>query len=533
MEYWSSRLMFLITLVLLLSQSLIDSSTPSPSNNLLCHPAESSALLQFSNSFIINPSMFDFVMKPKTVSWKNGTDCCSWDGVSCDHISGHVIGLNLSSSGLQGPLHSNSTLFSLPHLQTLILDHNNFSCSPIPPEIGSFPNMKTLSLFFANFSGYVPEEISHLSKLSYLTICGNFDDSHLLMGPFVLKKMLQNFTNLMELIMINIDMSGVELVSSFMNVSSSLTTLDLSWCGLRGKFPEYVFRLPNLQELALGTNPYSPFSGNLTGSLPMFNWSSPLSFKGSSNNAMLTNLTQLVELISLCIDSNNLGGQIPLFFLNLQQLAFLDLSRNNFAGKIPEFPKANSSQSPLQLNLRALSIFDNLLSESIPSWIPNSIFQQKNLLHLDLSHNNLDGVLELNKFSMLKNLQSLDLSFNNFTVSTHKYTNNDSFPQLSDLGLASCNIREFPYFLKNMKSLQTLQLSQNQIQGRIPEWLWNEGTCSLSRLNISHNFLTSVQKIPCKSLDTVDLRSNMIQGPLPTVPPSVTIFFISNNALSG
>ncbi|XP_062078791.1 receptor-like protein 6 [Humulus lupulus] len=366
MEYWSSCLMFLLTLVLLLSQSLIDSSTPSPSNNFLCHPAESSALLQFSNSFIINPSLFDWLgrMNPKTVSWKNGTDCCSWDGVSCDHISGHVIGLNLSSSGLQGPLHSNSTLFSLPHLQTLILDYNNFSCSPIPPEIGSFANMKTLSLSSANFAGYIPEEISHLSKLSHLTIYGDFADCHFLMGPFVLKKMLQNFTNLMELTMNKIDMSGVELVSSFMNVSSSLTTLDLHQCGLRGKFPENVFRLLNLQELSLGINPYSPFSGNLTGSLPMFNWSSPLryldlshtkisidlphmcssakslqilllsncSFKGSSNSAMLTNLTQLVELNDLIIDSSNLGGQIPLFFLNLQQLAFLDLSRNNFAG---------------------------------------------------------------------------------------------------------------------------------------------------------------------------------------------------------
>ncbi|XP_062081251.1 receptor-like protein 6 [Humulus lupulus] len=551
MEYWSSCLMFLLTLVLLLSQSLIDSSTPSPSNNFLCHPAESSALLQFINSFIINP---------KTVSWKNGTDCCLWDGVSCDHISGHVIGLDLSSGGLQGPLHSNSALFSLIHLQTLILDFNDFSCSPIPPEIGSFANMKTLSLFFANFSGYIPEEISHLSKLSHLTIFGNIDDCHFLMGPFVLKKMLQNFTNLMELTMNNIDMSGVELVSSFMNVSSSLTTLDLYQCGLRGKFPENVFRLPNLQELRLGINPYSPFSGNLTGSLPMFNWSSPLwyldlsdtkisidlpymcssakslqilflsncSFKGSSNSAMLTNLTQLVELSVLVINSNNFGGHIPLFFLNLQQLTILYLSGNNFVGKIPEFPKANSSQSPLQLNLEQLIISDNLLSESIPSWvyslphlkylglnnnkligpikefhskslvwlnlgsnklhgqIPNSIFQQKNLGNINLSHNSLDGVLELSKFSMLKNLRRLDLSFNNFTVSTNKYSNNDSFPQLFYLGLASCNISEFPYFLRNMKSLVI-----------------------------------------------VDLRSNMIEGPLPTVPPSMSIFFISNNALSG
>ena len=82
--------------------------------NPLCNPYESFALLQFSNSFSINQniSYSDNIVKyPKTVSWKNGTDFCSWDGVLCDSISGHVIGLNLSSSCLQGPLHSNSTLF--------------------------------------------------------------------------------------------------------------------------------------------------------------------------------------------------------------------------------------------------------------------------------------------------------------------------------------------------------------------------------------------------------------------------------------
>ncbi|GAU28280.1 hypothetical protein TSUD_256080 [Trifolium subterraneum] len=35
-------------------------------------------------------------------TWKNGTDCCSWNGVTCDTISGHVVGLNLGCEGIQG-----------------------------------------------------------------------------------------------------------------------------------------------------------------------------------------------------------------------------------------------------------------------------------------------------------------------------------------------------------------------------------------------------------------------------------------------
>ncbi|XP_062078778.1 receptor-like protein 54 [Humulus lupulus] len=600
MRHCSSLTTFLLIclVVLLLSQSLIHSLSPS---SQLCHPDESSALLQFRNSFSINIPIFFNEADLKTVSWKNGTDCCSWDGVLCDTFSGHVIGLNLSYSRLQGPLHSNSTLFSLRHIQTLILDYNDFYGSSIPPEFGSFLNMKRLSLYDANFTGYVPVEMSHLSKMTYLTLYSFSSSDNILLETSVLKRMLQNFTNLRELSLGYVNMSNVELASSFMNVSSSLKLLNLYYCGLQGKFPENVFRLPNLHQL------YLWYNHDLIGSMPTFNWSSPLryvdlsqtrisidfsylcasakslqslylkncSFIGSSYSAMWTNLPQLVQLTSLDLSYNNFGGQIPLLSLNLQHFIYLDLSNNNFVGNIPEFSKTNSTQSPPQLSLQHLSLSHNLLSESIPSWIyslpylvylgldnnklsgpilefqskslehfnlgsnklqgqiPNSVFQQSNLKWLDLSNNNLDGVLELNKYSMLKNLLSLELSFNNFTVASNKYANSDPFPQLSHLGLASCNISHIPHILKSMKRLNTLQLSYNQIHGRIPEWLWNEGTSSLSVLNISYNFLKHVERIPFKNLAYLDLRSNMIQGPLPIVPPLLRILLISNNHLSG
>ncbi|MCI38210.1 receptor-like protein kinase, partial [Trifolium medium] len=62
----------------------------------------------------------------KTATWKNGTDCCSWNGVTCDTISGHVVGLNLANEGIEGQLHPNSTLFHLPHLQSLDLSNIDF-----------------------------------------------------------------------------------------------------------------------------------------------------------------------------------------------------------------------------------------------------------------------------------------------------------------------------------------------------------------------------------------------------------------------
>jgi hypothetical protein len=109
----------------------------SPFMQPLCHHDDSSALLQFKKSLIINESAFVYRSNcQKVASWTvegDKSDCCSWDGVECDEHTGHVIGLNLSSSCLFGSINSNSSLFRLVHLQSLSLANNYFNGSHIPP----------------------------------------------------------------------------------------------------------------------------------------------------------------------------------------------------------------------------------------------------------------------------------------------------------------------------------------------------------------------------------------------------------------
>ncbi|KAL7249985.1 hypothetical protein ACSBR1_012052 [Camellia fascicularis] len=88
----------------------------------LCHEDESSSLLQFKHSFFINKSASrDPSAYPQVESWKKlegkSNDCCSWDGIECDHDIGHVIGLDLSISFLYGSINSNSSLFNLVHFR--------------------------------------------------------------------------------------------------------------------------------------------------------------------------------------------------------------------------------------------------------------------------------------------------------------------------------------------------------------------------------------------------------------------------------
>ncbi|PNX73248.1 receptor-like protein kinase, partial [Trifolium pratense] len=72
---------------------------------------------------------------PKTASWNSSTDCCSWDGITCDDQTNQVIQIDLSSSQLYGTMDANSSLFRLVHLRKLDLSDNDFKNSQIPSRI--------------------------------------------------------------------------------------------------------------------------------------------------------------------------------------------------------------------------------------------------------------------------------------------------------------------------------------------------------------------------------------------------------------
>jgi Leucine-rich repeat (LRR) protein len=106
-----------------------------------------------------------------------------------------VIGLNLSSKGLEGKLIPNSTLFQLVHLQTLDLSNNDFSDSHFHSEFGGFQSLTHLDLSHSYFEGEIPTQISHLSKLQSLYLSGN----EFVWKDITLKRLLQNATGLREL----------------------------------------------------------------------------------------------------------------------------------------------------------------------------------------------------------------------------------------------------------------------------------------------------------------------------------------------
>ncbi|KAJ4725237.1 Receptor-like protein [Melia azedarach] len=535
----------------------------------LCSVEQSIALLQFKQLFsFYKSSSIDCERYqqsyPKMMYWKENEDCCSWDGVTCHMATGHVISLDLSCSWLHGKIPSNISLF-FPHLEKLNLAFNYFSFSNISSAFSKFPALTHLNLSCSYFRGrgQIPPEISHLSKLVSLDLSYNLD---LTLETPVWYWLLQNLTELQELVLDTVDMSYIEL-DSFKNLSSSLTYLSLRYCSLQGNFPESIFRRPNLQTLTLQGNI------GMSGMFPNHNLSSPLKYLDLSNcnffgpiPASLGNLTQLLQLdLSLNafnglipyflsqlvqlrrIDflSNNFIGEIPDIFLNLTRLTFLSLSYNQLVGPIP------SSLSELRC-LTTIFLSYNSLNGTIPSTlftlpsmkeieftanqltgsIPGSLFESVNLKYLALSSNNLSGILELHMFAKLKNLTSIDLSGNRLSCSTRIRAN--SSIQLRRLAISDCNLSEFPDILRNQTKLQILDISGNKIHGRIPNWFLEVGRDSLSYLNLSHNFLTGgIENIPPNNLQDLDLRSNLLQGSLMVPPPLAVFLLVSNNKLTG
>jgi Leucine-rich repeat (LRR) protein len=442
----------------------------------LCHHDDSSALLQFKESLVINQSASPFLYCKKNVSsWTvegDKSDCCSWAGVECDEDTGHVIGLDLSNSCLYGSINSNSSLFRLVHLQWLDLSCNDFNQSHIPSQVRDLTRLINLDLHWSSFSGQIPIEISQLSHLSSLDLSNNFmgspDYPTLDLKKPTLRRLVANLTRLQKL-----DLSFVNISSTVPNILanlSSLTSLTLADCGLQGEFPIGIFMLPNLEHLNVGGNE------GLTGYLPDFTWSSPLE--------------------TLILKDTSFSGELPASIENLGNLTELDMSSCNFSGFIP------SSIGNIT-ELFALHLSNNSLMGSIPP----SLGKFVQLFDLDISHNQLTGPVPFEVIN-LRTLMFADLSYN----------------LLHD---------EMHFELLNGTELIFLKLNNNWLSGPILTFV----PTTLLYLDLSNNFFTSFGQhptfLPLTELIFLDLKSNLLQGSLPIPPISTVHFDISNNLLTG
>lgn len=510
--------MFLLCLHLLLF--LFSSFSTCSSSNLLCHPEDSYSLLQFKSSFTTYTNYACPEQPQKTSTWKNETNCCSWHGVTCDAVSGRVIGLDLGCESLQGKIYPNSTLFHLTRLQSLNLSHNDFYNSNLHSEFGRFMSLTRLDLSSCNFQGKVPPQISRLSQLTLLRLSTN---DELSWKETTLTSLVQNATILKELYLDETDMSLINpnLLNSIFNKSSSLISLSLQRTGLSGNWKNNILCLPNIQELDMSKN------DNLEGQLPDLSCSTSLRILDLSyclfKGPIPLSFSNLTYLTSLSLIENNLNGSIPSSLLALPHLTFLSLKDNSLiSGQIPNvFPQSNSFQ---ELDLSGNKIGGDL---------PTSLSNLQHLVNLDLSSNSFSGQIP-DVFYKLTKLQELRLDNNRLQGQIPP-----SLFNLSQLDYFDCSYNKLkgplPSKIEGFRNLGYLLLNNNLLSGKIPSW--SLSIPSLTMLDLSNNqFTGNISAVSSYSLWYLKLCSNKLQGDIPESIfnlVNLTTLCLSSNNLSG
>ncbi|PHT60357.1 hypothetical protein CQW23_02720 [Capsicum baccatum] len=411
-----------------------------------CPKHQAHALLQFRQMFTINPNASGGCYNPKTLSWNESTDCCSWNGVHCNERTGQVIELDLRCSGLQGKFHPNSSLFQLSGLKRLDLSRNDFSGSLISTKFGELSSLTHLDLSLSSFTGLIPAEISHLSKLYSLRIWPD-DPYGLRLGPYNFELLLKNLTQLREL-----ELDSVNISSTIpLNFSSYLTSLRLPRTQLRGVLPERVFHLSNLEELYLPSN-------SLTGQIPS-NISGLQNLKLLFfNNSFSGKINEFKSktLYAVVLDQNQLQGPIPKSLLDQQRLFYLILSQNNFSGQI----------SSTVCNLKRLILLD-LGSNNLNGTIPQCLGEMSGLMVLGLSNNRLTGTINTN-FNTENPLLIINLYGNRLQGKVPPSLINCRHLEFLDLGNNELN-DTFPSWLGGLPYLQILSLRSNKLHGPISD----------------------------------------------------------------
>jgi Leucine-rich repeat (LRR) protein len=387
----------------------------------------------------------------------NGTDECSWTGITCGD-DGNVTSLDFSSRDLQGTISANIGLLSL--LVNINVSRNSID-GALPSTLGLLSSLVVLDI---SWNGYLREPVLH--SLPNLTNLEFFDAS----GIRFVETIPFSFATLTNLAHFSIsDTLASGTIPTELLLLTKLTHLEIDRNRILGSIPGDLSKLTNLEYLSLGHN-------GLTGTVP--------------------SLVNCTRLRSLALEKSNLRGPLPELPSSVQTIHF---SNNSFSGALP------SSYIGLT-DLSHISVSFNQLKGTLPE-----LAALAKLSHLDLQGNQLSGIvptirtltkldwlmLDNNAFvgpipelSTLTVLQGLSLSHNRF---------NGTIPDLS-----------------TMTSLTWLGLHQNQLVGSLPSELG--ALTILQQFSVSNNGLTGTiptEYIRWSAIEHVWVQNTLIVGPMP------------------
>ncbi|KAL5572459.1 hypothetical protein UlMin_022056 [Ulmus minor] len=405
--------------------------------------------------------------------------------------------LDLSNSNLSQVNDWMQIISKLPSLTHLDLGYSNLP-DIIPPSLSflnSSSSLTFLDLSQNDFSVSSCQWLSQFSTLKHLVLSGS--------NLSQVNDWMQIISKLPSLTHLDLGHSYLSDIIppslSFLNSSSSLTFLDLSWTSLSVSFYQWLFNSSTNSLVHLD------LSGNRL------------------QHSILEAFRSMTSLEYVDLSYNYFEGSISEVFCNMTALAYLDLSYNMIGG---EFPKCIGNIT----TLRTLS----LRYSRLRGYIPESIGQLSELEKLDISKNSLEGVISETLFSNLSKLSYLDLSFNSHLALHVPF---DWIPpfQLSSIRLGDCKMGpQFPKWLRTQKNYSDLDISNVGISDFIPSWFWDVST-QFTYLNLSNNQIRgTIHNHSSDFFDSnlIDLSSNQFEGPIPVFLFKVPFLHLAGNRFS-
>nr|KYP61904.1 LRR receptor-like serine/threonine-protein kinase GSO2 [Cajanus cajan] len=426
-------------------------------HEIQCIQREREALLQFKAALFDDYGMLS--------SWTT-PHCCQWKGIRCSNLTRHVLMLDLHSDFhyVSGEIHK--SLMELQQLNYLNLSLNSFYNTHIPEFLGSLTNLISLDLSSCRFGGKIPTHFGSLSHLKYLNLAWNSLEGSI-------PPQLGNLSQLQHLDLYVNYFEG-KIPSQLGNLSK-LQYLDLSYHFFEGNIPSQLGNLSNLQELYLGGFPNDDLKiddggqwlSNLISLTHLYLWSIP---NLNTSHSYLQMIAKLPKLRQLSLRGCSLSDHFilslrPSTFNFSTSLSLLDLSLNTFTS-----PMIFQWVSNTTSNLVELHLSDNLLKVSTSNHF--GMVKMNSLEHLDLSYNRLKGGI-LKSFMNICTLHSLYMNANNLTEDLPSILHNLSGGcvrhSLQELNFGYNQIIGSLPDLSVFSSLKILDLSENQLSGKIPE----------------------------------------------------------------
>ncbi|XXG72717.1 hypothetical protein AAC387_Pa07g1752 [Persea americana] len=479
-------------------------------------PDLSQLSLDGSNLSIVVP---DFLSDSSALTSLTLSDCGLYGEIS----KSIFLRSNLQNLDVSDNPHLTIDFLEFPQnkaLRSLFLGNTTFQ-KRLLDSINNLKFLKELSAPNCNLSGSLPSSIANLIQLEYMDLSSN-NFSGTLPSSYGVE-----FKHLISLYLYNNSLEGAipsslfshptlryldlsynqfsgYLPNSHNESSSMLEGIYLNNNKLQGAIPRLVFELTKLRYLSLSDN---NFSGTIA--LDMFknfknfssldlsdNWLSVINSNGSPH------LIPSSQMFGLYLRSCNIS-EFPNILQNLNQLYFLDLSKNKIHGEIPTWIWEVGNGSLYQLNLsnNFLGSFEHPLPE----------FSSSGLQIVDLHSNKLQGSLPVLSHQVFFH----DYSNNNFSSIIPDTIN---FTSARYFFLSGNNVSgEIPSSICEAHLLEVLDLSRNNFSGNIPTCLGRIGD-SLKILNLQRNAFQGIVPDTFKkecTLRTLNLGSNELEGPLP------------------